>query len=107
MTTKVKVVLTVFSTVAVLSLLVWQRKLFPRPIERLLDKLRLWWLGVARKIGHIQTAIILTIFYFTGIAATALISRCMRHDFLRLKGETAWHPRKKKKDTLETLMRQF
>ncbi len=107
MTLKLKIVLTLFSTIAVLSLFVWQRRRFPRPIEKALDTLRIWWLGVAKKIGHIQTVIILTITYFTAIAAAALISKCMRHDLLGLHDKAAWHPRKKKKDTIETLMRQF
>jgi len=107
MTIKLKVALTCFSIVAFLSFLVWQRKIFPKPIEKLLDALRVWWLGVAKKIGHIQTAIILTVFYFTGIAATALISKCLRHDLLRLREAAKWHARKRKKDTIETLMRQF
>lgn len=107
MTLKLKIVLTLFSTVVVLSLLVWQRRRFPRPIGNALDALRIWWLGVAKKIGHVQTVIILTITYFTAIAITALISKCLRHDFLKLNDGAAWHPRKKKKDTIETLMRQF
>jgi len=107
MNLKLKIATTFLSTIAFLSLITWQRKRFPKPIEKALDALRIWWLGVARKIGHVQTAIILTVFYFTGIAATALISRCMRHDFLRLRESGKWHVRKRKKDTIETLMRQF
>lgn len=107
MTLKLKIALTLFSTVAILSLLVWQRRRFPAPIEKALDALRTWWLGVARKIGHVQTVIILTITYFTAIASAAVISKCMRHDFLKLNGDAAWHPRKKKRDTIETMMRQF
>ncbi len=107
MTLKLKIALAFLSTVAFLSLIVWQRARFPKPIEKALDGLRVWWLGVAKKIGHIQTAIILTVFYFTGIAAAALMSRCMRHDFLRLREAGKWHARKKKRDTIETLMRQF
>jgi hypothetical protein len=107
MTPKLKIAVTFLSTIALLSLIVWQRARFPRPIAKRLDDLRVWWLGVAKKIGHVQTAIILTVFYFTGIAAAALLSRCMRHDFLKLRESGKWHARKKKKDTIETLMRQF
>jgi hypothetical protein len=107
MTLKLKIALAFLSTVAFLSLITWQRKRFPKPMEKALETLRVWWLGIAKKIGHVQTAIILTVFYFTGIAATALISRCLRHDFLRLRESGKWHVRKRKKDTIETLMRQF
>jgi hypothetical protein len=107
MTLKLKIALTFLSTIVALSLLVWQRRRFPKPIENALDVLRTWWLGVAKKIGHIQTVIILTVTYYTVIAATALVSKCLRHDLLRLNDDAAWHPRKKKKDTIETLMRQF
>jgi len=107
MNLKLKIAVTFLSTIAFLSLITWQRKRFPKPIEKALETLRVWWLGIARKIGRVQTAIILTIFYFTGIAATALISRCLRHDFLRLRESGKWHVRKRKKDTIETLMRQF
>jgi hypothetical protein len=107
MTLKLKIALTLLSTIVLLSLLVWQRRRFPRPLEKALDALRTWWLGVAKKIGHIQTVIILTITYYTAIAVTALVSKCLRRDFLRLRDDAAWHPRKKKKDTIETLKRQF
>jgi len=107
MTLKLKIVLTLLSTIVLLSLIVWQRRRFPKPVENSLDALRIWWLGVAKKIAHVQTVIILTITYYTVIAATALVSKCRRHDILRLNDDAAWHPRKKKKDTIETLMRQF
>lgn len=107
MTLKLKIALAFLSTAALLSLITWQRARFPKPIEKALEALRILWLGVARTIGRVQTAIILTVFYFTGIAATVLISRCLRHDFLRLKESGKWHVRKRKKDTIETLMRQF
>lgn len=107
MTLKLKIALTLLSTIVALSLVVWQRRRFPKPMEEALDALRVWWLGVAKKIGHVQTVIILAITYFTVVAATALISKCLRHDLLRLNDEAAWHPRKKKKDTIETLKRQF
>ncbi|MEI6632907.1 MAG: hypothetical protein WCP22_03700 [Chlamydiota bacterium] len=104
---RLKVALTVLSIVVTLSLLTWQRRRFPRPVERTLDGLRTWWLGVAKTIGHAQTVVILTVVYFTAIAVTALIARCARRDFLRLRGPGAWHPRKRAADTIETLKRQF
>lgn len=107
MTLKLRIALTVFSIAVSLSILVWQRRRFPAPVERLLDRLRVWWLGVAKKIGHAQTVFLLFIFYFTGIAAAALFSRCLRHDFLRIREAGKWHPRKKRPDTIETLSRQF
>jgi ABC-type amino acid transport system permease subunit len=107
MTLKLKIVLTFFAVVGVLFLAVWQRKRFPKPVEEALDALRIWWLGVAKKIGHVQTVVILFIFYYTAIAITALISRCLRHDHLKLHGSAGWHRRKKKKDTIATLLRQF
>jgi len=107
MTLKLRVALTFLSIIAFLFLLVWQRRIFPKPVERALDNLRVWWLGVAKKIGHVQSVIILTVFYFTGIAAASLFTRCTGKDFLRLRESGMWHPRKRKKDTLETLQRQF
>jgi hypothetical protein len=104
---RLKVALTVLSVVVTLSLLVWQRRRFPRPAEKALEGLRTWWLGVARVIGHAQTVLILTVVYYTAVAATALIARCARRDFLRLNSPAAWHPRKRAADTLETLKRQF
>ncbi|MCX6356109.1 MAG: hypothetical protein NTZ78_14590 [Candidatus Aureabacteria bacterium] len=107
MTLKLRMALTFLSIVAFLFLLVWQRRVFPKPVERALDNLRVWWLGVAKKIGHVQSVIILTVFYFTVIAVASLVSRCAGKDFLRLKDTCMWHPRKRKKDTIETLQRQF
>jgi len=107
MTLKLRIVLTFLSVVALLFLLVWQRERFPKPVERALDALRVWWLGVAKKIGHVQTMIILTVFYFTVIAVSSLISKLGKKDFLRLNEDGRWHPRTRKKDTIETLMRQF
>ena len=107
---RLKIALTVISTVVVLSLLVYFRRFFPKPVERALEGLRDWWLPIAKKIGHGQTIVLLTIVYFTGIALTSLMAKCMGKDFLRLKGETMWFQRlqrKRKKDTLETLERQF
>ncbi len=107
MSLRLKIVVSILSLALVLSLLVWQRKRFPKPVEGALDSLRVWWLGVAKAIGHVQTVIILFVFYYTAIALTAIVSRCLRHDHLRLRGSAAWHPRRKKKDTIETLLRQF
>jgi hypothetical protein len=104
---RLKIALTVLSIVVTLSLLVWQRRRFPRPVENALDGLRTWWLGVAKMIGHAQTVVILTVVYFTVIAVTALIARCARTDFLRLRGPGAWRPRRRIHDTIETLKRQF
>ena len=104
---RLKVALTVLSIVVTLSLLTWQRRRFPRPVENSLDWLRVRWLGVAKMIGHAQTVVILTVVYFTAIAVTALIARCARRDFLRLNAPGAWHPRKRTADTIETLKRQF
>ncbi|MDD5556048.1 MAG: hypothetical protein PHN82_02235 [bacterium] len=104
---KLRIVLTIFSVAVLLSLLVWQRRRFPRPVEEALDRLRLWWLRVAKRIGHAQTVAILFLVYFTAIAVTAIIARCMRRDFLRLSGGPAWHPRRRKQDTIETMLRQF
>ena len=105
---RLKIVLTILSVVAVLHLLVWQRRRFPRPIEAALDRLRIWWKGVTKKIAHGQTVVILFLVYYTGIALTAIFARLMRRDFLRIrKPSPAWLPRKEKKDTLETLKRQF
>ena len=104
---KLRVVLSFLSVIAVLFILVKVRELFPRPISKSLDRLRVWWLGVAKQIGHIQTCVILFLFYFTGLAVTALIARCARRDFLRLGEPARWLRRKKKKNTVETLIRQF
>ena len=107
---RLKIALTVIGTVVVLSLLVYFRRFFPKPVERMLEGLRDWWLPIAKKIGHGQTIVLLTIVYYTALAATALLAKCMGRDFLRLKGEAMWFPRlrrKRKKDTLETLERQF
>jgi len=107
---RLKIALTVIGTVVVLSLLVYFRRFFPKPVERMLEGLRDWWLPKAKKIGHGQTIVLLTIVYYTGIAVTALMAKCMGRDFLRLKEEAMWFPRlrrKRKKDTLETLERQF
>ena len=104
---KLRIVLSFLSVIAVLFILVSVRKFFPRPIYKSLDRLRVWWLGVAKQIGHIQTCIILFLVYFTGFAVTALIARCMRRDFLRLRESARWLPRKKKENTIETLFRQF
>ena len=103
-----KIVLTVICTVVTISLLVYFRRIFPKPIERALEGLRDWWLPKAKKIGHGQTIVLLSIVYFTGLAVTALIAKCARRDFLRLRGSAEWLQRKKiKKDTIETLGRQF
>lgn len=107
MNLKLKIVLTLFSSVSVLSLLVWQRRRFPGPVERALDGLRARWLAVAKAIGHAQTVVILTVVYFTALAVTALIARCAGKDFLRLNAPGAWRPRKRAADTIETLKRQF
>ena len=104
---KGKIVLAVLTTVALLHLLVHLRRYFPKPIERALDALKLWWQGAAKKIAHGQTVALLFLVYWTGIALTVLIARASRRDFLRLKGKAEWLPRKKKKDTIETLKRQF
>ncbi|MCX6357661.1 MAG: hypothetical protein NT045_07305 [Candidatus Aureabacteria bacterium] len=104
---KLRISITVASTAAALSLLVWKRALFPAPVARALAALRDGWLRVARVIGHAQTVAILFVCYFTGIALAALFSRCMRHDHLRLNEPGRWHPRNRKPDTIETLMRQF
>lgn len=105
-----KIALSVICTVAVLSLLVYFRRFFPRPVERALEGLRDWWLPIAKKIGHGQTIVLLTIVYYTGIAVTSLMAKCMKRDFLHLEGKAAWYPRlqrKREKDTLEKLGRQF
>jgi len=104
---RLKVALTVLSVVVTLSLLVWQRRRFPKPVESALDGLRARWIGVAKIIGHAQTVVLLTVVYFTAIAVTALIARCARRDFLRLREPGAWRPRKRTVDTIETLKRQF
>ena len=104
---RLKVAVTVLSIVVTLSLLTWQRRRFPRPVEKALDGLRVRWLRVAKIIGHAQTVVILTVVYFTVIAATALIAKCARTDFLRLREPGAWRPRKRTVDTIETLKRQF
>jgi hypothetical protein len=107
---RAKIALSVICTVAVLSLLVYFRRFFPRPVERALEGLRNWWLPIAKKIGHGQTIVLLTIVYYTGIALTSLLAKCLGRDFLHLRGETMWYQRlqrKRGKDTLETLGRQF
>ncbi len=107
MNLRLKIALTILSAAVVLSLLVRQRRRFPAPAERALDALRLRWLAIARAIGHAQTVVILTVVYFTALAATALAARCAGKDFLRLNAPGAWRPRKRTADTIETLKRQF
>lgn len=107
MNLKLRITLAALTIVAALFLLTWQRRRFPEPMKKALDALRNWWLGVAKKIGQIQTAVILFIFYFTAIAAAALVARIRGADFLRLRGPVQWHPRKAKVDTIERMMRQF
>lgn len=107
MNLRLKIVLVFLSAVAALSLLVWQRGRFPKPIEGGLDAVRRWWLGVAKRIGHAQTVVILTLVYFTAVAVTAVAARLAGRDFLRLREPGAWRPRRRTRDTIETLKRQF
>jgi hypothetical protein len=107
MSIRLQIALGVVSCVAVLSLLVWKRNLFPAHVEKKLDALRRWWLETAKKIGHVQSVILLFLLYLTGIAVTAIFAYLFRKDFLRLREPARWIPRKAKKDTLETLARQF
>lgn len=107
MNLRLKIVVSFLSAVAALSLLVWQRRRFPEPIERALDAVRGWWLRVAKRIGHAQTVVILTLVYFTVVAVTAVIARLAGRDFLRLRAPGAWRPRRHTRDTIETLRRQF
>ena len=53
---------------------------------------RLWngWLVVARKIGHVQSQVILTLVYFVVIAPFALAVRLFT-DPLGLRSAPAWH----------------
>lgn len=105
---RLKIVLGIISVAAFLHLLVWQRRRFPKPVERALDRLRIWWKGVTKKIAHGQTVAILFLVYYTGIALTSAIAALARRDFLRIRNpDPEWMPRRAKKGTLENLERQF
>ena len=107
MTLRLKIVLSLLSTAAALSILVRLRRRFPGPVERALESLRARWMAAAKAIGHAQTVVILTAVYFTDVAATSIVARLAGRDPLGLRGPGGWLPRKRATDTLETLKRQF
>lgn len=53
----------------------------------------LWrgWLFVARKIGYVQSMLVMSVMYFVAIAPFALGIRLFS-DPLRLRGAPSWHP---------------
>jgi len=51
-------------------------------------------LRVARRIGHLQTVVLLTVFYFLILAPVACVYRCFADPLaLRRANTNAWHAR--------------
>jgi len=73
-------------------------------------KFWVFWKNIARRIAIIQTAIILTLFYFLMIGAFAAIIKLLRKDLLDKrwkKNRSFWKAKEKMTVTVETAKRQF
>ncbi len=79
-------------------------------MKKVLSKAWQAWKRIARKIGKVQTIILLTILYFIFIAPVGAIMRLLGWDplethFRRLKGTTNWKPVKNGEPDLKSLRR--
>lgn len=70
--------------------------------QRLLD----WWMPIALVIGHFQSRVILTIFYFL-IVTPYYIVMFPFTDVLRIRGKQTWVHRETTDLTLEDAKRQY
>lgn len=66
--------------------------------------------ALSRKIGRVQSAVLLTIFYYTIFGIVALLTRCVKKDLLNLswsKRDSYWLERERIDLDIERFKRQF
>ncbi|HIG98502.1 TPA: hypothetical protein HA231_03715 [Candidatus Woesearchaeota archaeon] len=78
-----------------------------KSLKRLLRPLEF----TGRKVASLVNAMLLTVTYFTAVAATAIAAKIFRKKFLELKqdrnAKTYWHERKKEDHTKKEAYRAF
>ena len=79
-------------------------------IKRVWQRIYRGWMAFARALGHVNTILLLSVFYVVVIGPASLVFRILRKDPLRRRLDSAasyWLAKEQDAHSLENVRRQF